>query len=262
MKTRATPFEILLLYLIAVVFYHYQELFGVLGYRLFRETASVTYAFRGLLVLLTFGLPLLLLIRPPRRVLAGGVFILGAMTVAYFSWKVNGRPWVDEICDRDEALELALGRLFRGEFPYSYNTTLGGRITCLSGSLLLALPGWLAAGRAELSTILWAPLGAALLWDAARLTKREEWAAPAMAAYFWGPPMVLNLVYGSDLIWMGVALAAMWWLMARGWLLAAAVALALWLTQRTIGWVLFPATAMWVWRNHQAEFWKVCGGVG
>jgi hypothetical protein len=56
--------------------------------------------------------------------------------------------------DGDDALNLAGGRLLRGEYPYDVRTYLGNAITPLPGALLLALP-FVLAGESAYQTLFW-----------------------------------------------------------------------------------------------------------
>ncbi|WP_029010973.1 hypothetical protein [Azospirillum halopraeferens] len=50
--------------------------------------------------------------------------------------------------DRDEALDLAIAALLRGDYPYAVRTYFGNPVTPLPGALLIGLPFHLAGGAA------------------------------------------------------------------------------------------------------------------
>lgn len=83
--------------------------------------------------------------------------------------------------DRDEALDIGVGLILQGHFPYHAWTCMGAPLTPLPGALLLASPFHLM-GKAAWQNLLWMPIGLVLLVDAARgLRMRTPLAAVAAA---------------------------------------------------------------------------------
>lgn len=177
------------------------------SYHPFFNTGNVTYIYRGLIcILLFFTMPLCLMIQIKRCYMELIIFIIGSVTVLYFIFIVGNRPYLDKICDRDEALDIALKSIFSGEYPYLLRTHLGGPITSLTSSFILALPGWLLFDRSDVSSIIWIIFGGIYFYLYCVYFKKERWAYLILFCYFFSPALIYNMVLASDLPWFSIFL--------------------------------------------------------
>jgi hypothetical protein len=174
--------------------------------------AVVTSVVVAALVALLFPLAVQVLGHAPVWVLpALAVVCLGTLTTVF----VVGVPPADDLVlgvgsDRANALDVALGELAAGRYPYAATTYLGNPITPLPGALLLAAPFRILAGTAAWQNVVWTavllPLlnggwrlrpGPTLLWLLTVAGGLEVWrefligddlvtgAVPALAAVLW-----------------------------------------------------------------------------
>ncbi|HEX7240998.1 MAG TPA: hypothetical protein VF263_12070 [Longimicrobiaceae bacterium] len=111
-------------------------------------------------------------------------------------------PWADGGgmgggSDRDEALDLAVRALLRGDFPYHQRTYLGGAITPLPGAFLLAAP-FVVIWSSALQNLFWV---GALFAAAARAARSAAAALP----FWWiavglSPVALQEVVVGGDFL--------------------------------------------------------------
>lgn len=103
--------------------------------------------------------------------------------------------------DRDEGLELAVGRMLNGENPYYPQNPVAGPLSLLPGAILLATP-FVCAGSVGLQNVFW--LGAFLV------ACRRRFADPALALTLTVLPLAISpsclyeFVSGGDLIANGI----------------------------------------------------------
>ncbi|NMO92802.1 hypothetical protein [Actinomycetospora sp. TBRC 11914] len=174
--------------------------------------AVVAYAMAAGVVALLLPPAIGLLERTPSWVLpAVAVACLATLTVVF----VVGVPRSADLVlgvgsDRANALDVALGELAAGRYPYTATTYLGNPITPLPGALLLAAPFRFLAGTAAWQNVVWTALllpllnggwrlraGPTLLWLLTVAGGLEVWreflvgddlvsgAVPALAAVIW-----------------------------------------------------------------------------
>jgi hypothetical protein len=132
--------------------------------------------------------------------------------------------------DRDDAANLATGRLLDGEDPYDEVTYLGNPVSQMPGALLYAVP-FVALGNSAYQNFLWLPL----LFLA--LGRRLGSFRPALFAVWMlfalSPELLRELLTGGDLIANGIYVALLMLAVltvrtsGRGVWLGAAAALAL-----------------------------------
>ncbi|NYZ12914.1 hypothetical protein HL658_10150 [Azospirillum sp. RWY-5-1] len=114
--------------------------------------------------------------------------------------------------DRDEALDLGVGLILEGRFPYHARTYMGVPLTPLPGALLLASPFHLM-GAAAWQNLLWMPVGLILLVDAARGLRVRV--PLAVVALFGNLTVLQDHMHGGDLGVNSVYAAAALWLVHR-----------------------------------------------
>ncbi len=180
----------------------------------------------------------------------GAVAVLLGYTVLRLGWSLASQAPHYAFDDRAEALNLALSRLLSGEFPYGVTTSLGGPLSPLTASLLLALPGHLAAGRPEVMNLVMLPLATVCL-----LVLRQRSGSPVPPALLalalvLSPPVVWELVWGRDLMWGSVLILGATLLLDAGRLRAACAVFALGMCTRTGLLFLFPLWAGHLIRHH------------
>lgn len=107
--------------------------------------------------------------------------------------------------DRGDALDVALRRLFAGEYPYSELTSWGGKITPLPGGLLLALPAHLAA-HAGFATLYLVPLAAFVLWRVDRTVAVIATVAVVLSPSFWADALSSGDLVVTSFLLFAVAL--------------------------------------------------------
>jgi hypothetical protein len=97
--------------------------------------------------------------------------------------------------DRGQALDIALGRLFSGKYPYSQLTYDGGRITPLPGGLLLSVPAFFILTAAYFAF-------AYLIPAAALISRKVDFAAAAVFSLclLLSPCMWADAGSGGDLV--------------------------------------------------------------
>lgn len=152
--------------------------------------------------------------------------------------------------DGDDALELAVGELLAGRYPYYSPTYLGNPITPLPGALLLALPFTLL-GRAAFQNLFWLAL---FLWTLYRWGRGSQGALSLLWTLLLLAPLFLyTLLIGSDYLanTLYVLLALAWAGRARqgwaGW--AAPLFLGLALSSRLHFLLLLPPFATLLWQQ-------------
>ena len=205
-------------YLVFLFFFFFQAHYPPQGYIPYSPSVWVSPVWKNTLAGALF-LGLMLACTPPpaaMRIMHWGVLAVTLAGVLYFSLVVSSRPALALINDRAQALIIASDRLLAGEFPYSESTHLGGPITVLSGSLLLALPSILIFSRPEFTS---AALLLAFIILTAVIRSRIRSSIPLFA--IWGiallnPALVRELTLASDLFWGPLLISAAAVLLAFG----------------------------------------------
>jgi len=137
-----------------------------------------------------------------------GIFIAFAVLFPIANTNVPGRG-----SDTDEAYDLAVRALARGEFPYTELTYLGNRIHHLPGSLFLAAP-FVALGTSAYQSLFW--LGAFLWLLATEFGLRK--ALPLFGLILVASPAVMQqTVTGSDGVMSGISVFVALWCLLRSW---------------------------------------------
>lgn len=106
--------------------------------------------------------------RDPRVVIIAAMLVGMVVAFAVLFPQLNSQM-PGQGSDRDDALNVAIAAMFRGEYPYAQTTYLGNPITPLPGALLLAIPFW-SLGNAALQAVAWLAV-----WSAALLAVRRTW---------------------------------------------------------------------------------------
>jgi hypothetical protein len=153
-----------------------------------------------------------LLRRAPTWVLPALAAACAAALVAAF---VVGVPpaygWAMGVgSDRADALNVALGQLAQGHYPYTATTYLGNPISPLPGALLLAAPFWWVSGNAAWQNLAWLVLLLPLVNGGWRPRPRPTvlWALTILG----GLEVLRECVVGDDLVSGAVpAVAAVAW---------------------------------------------------
>lgn len=240
--------------LIVLAFYFYQRgVPGIQGYEPYLRLGHVSYAVRTLYAVLIFFLPLAFVFRWSRRVVACGIAASGFALLAYMVLFVAVRPELDAISDRDDGLELALSQLFQLRYPYQIETQLGGRVTALSGNLILATPGWIAFGRADLATLALVPFCSALLWITCMNPRRIARLVPLQAALWFLPVLNFDAAWGSDLSWPVILLIGSWFFWERDRRTLSIVLLALAICSKAAFLLLVPLHFIWLRKEYPDE---------
>lgn len=137
-----------------------------------------------------------------------GIFIAFAVLFPMANTNVPGRG-----SDTDEAYDLAVRSMARGEFPYTELTYLGNRIHHLPGSLFLAAP-FVALGTSAYQSLFW--LGAFLWLLATEFGLRK--ALPLFGLILCASPAVMQqTVTGSDGVMSGISVFVALWCLLRSW---------------------------------------------
>jgi len=151
--------------------------------------------------------------------------------------------------DSDDALELAVGELLRGHYPYSPTTYLGNPISPLPGALLLAAP-FVLLGSAALQNLAW-------LSALFAVASRELSSARSALLLIWtllcvSPGVLHDVVTGIDYVANSIyVLLAMCWLIRTHegrppspvWVALAAVSLGVALASRANFALILPIVA-------------------
>ncbi|KAF0173514.1 MAG: hypothetical protein FD161_3808 [Limisphaerales bacterium] len=141
-------------------------------------------------------------------VMMAGIFIAFAVLFPMANTNVPGRG-----SDTDEAYDLAVRAMARGEYPYTELTYLGNRIHHLPGSLFLAAP-FVALGTSAYQSLFW--LGAYLWLLAAEFGLRR--ALPLFGLILCASPAVMQqTVTGSDGVTSGISVFVAVWCLLRSW---------------------------------------------
>jgi hypothetical protein len=157
--------------------------------------------------------------------------------------------------DRDEGLELAVGRLLRGENPYYGPTAEAGPLSLLPGAILLAVP-FVRLGHVGLQNIFW--LVVFVVVAAQFLRSRAKALSLAVLSLALSPSAVFELVSAGDMIANGAYVAC--FLGAAAWVwtrdehglapkLLTAALLGIGLASRANFILLLPLFAACVWRS-------------
>jgi len=148
--------------------------------------------------------------RRDARVLTTAVMLIAvAIAFAILFPKLNGQL-PGQGSDRDDALNIAVAALLRGEYPYLQPTYLGNPVTPLPGALLLAAP-FVVLGNAALQALAWPAL-----WSAAMLAAKRSWrTVMAVAVVLLSPEALRETLTGGDLLANGVYIALAIWLLLR-----------------------------------------------
>lgn len=147
--------------------------------------------------------------RDPRVVIIAAMLVGMVVAFAVLFPQLNSQM-PGQGSDRDDALNVAIAAMFRGEYPYAQTTYLGNPITPLPGALLLAIPFW-SLGNAALQAVAWLAV-----WSAALLAVRRTWLTVlAIAASALSPEAVRETLTGGDLLANGVYVALAIWFAFR-----------------------------------------------
>lgn len=137
--------------------------------------------------------------RLPTRWMAGiSIALLVALIVIFqVGYPVANSGRFGPGSDRDEALNIATGRLLHGQHPYGAPTYLNNPITPMPGSLVLAIPFYLI-GNAAYQNIVWLML---LIHQVSRYLRHNGLALITFTTILLGSPIILQeYVTGGDLL--------------------------------------------------------------
>ncbi|MCH7227988.1 hypothetical protein [Haloferula sp. A504] len=157
--------------------------------------------------------------------------------------------------DRDEALEIAVGRLIDGEYPYYPQGEGAGPLSVLPGGILLAAP-FVLIGKVGLINVAW--LAGFLL------VMRRELGSAAWALWMLGASLVVSpaaayeFVSGGDLLANAIYVSVGCWWCLRLWseeklrvwrALGAAAFLGIAVASRASFPLLCPLVVAWLWQR-------------
>ncbi len=157
--------------------------------------------------------------------------------------------------DRDEALEVAVGRWLDGDYPYYAKSEVAGPLSVLPGGVLLALP-FVMIGKVGLINVAWL---VAFLFVMRREFGSAGRAIGLLVLMLGGSPAALyEFVSGGDLIANGIYVAVGVGLCLRCWsaealrpgpALAAAAFLGVAVASRANFPLVCPLVLAWLWRR-------------
>lgn len=157
--------------------------------------------------------------------------------------------------DRDEALEVAVGRLMDGRYPYYRESEVAGPLSVLPGGILLAVP-FVLIGKVGLMNAAWL--------IAFLFIMRREFGSASRALWLLILPLAVSpaaayeFVSGGDLIANGTSVAIACWCCLhfwsedklRPWLaIGSAVFLGVAVASRANFPLICPLVIAWLWRR-------------
>lgn len=157
--------------------------------------------------------------------------------------------------DRDEALEVAVGRMFDGEYPYYRKSEVAGPLSVLPGGILLSVP-FVAMGKVGLMNVAWLVGFLFLIRREFGSAGRAMWLLAAPLAV--SPAAQYEFVSAGDLIANSIYVTiGCWWCLRlwseerlRPWqAVAAAVFLGVAVASRANYVLLCPLVVAWWWRR-------------
>lgn len=146
-------------------------------------------------------------------------WVLVACLVGLMATHLSLHPFEDgrgplRSSDRDEALEQAVGRWLKGDYPYYLESSVAGPLSVLPGGILLALP-FVIVGKVGLINVFWL---AGFLW-----VLRKEFGSASLALWLlvWSigvcPAALYEFVSGGDVMANGIYVAVGVWGCLRLW---------------------------------------------
>jgi hypothetical protein len=123
--------------------------------------------------------------------------ILGLLVVFAVVYPIANSGIVGGGTDRDEALNIAVGELVHGRYPYYLKTYLGAPISPLPGSILLAMP-FVLLGNSAYQNLFWIAAFYMLIracFKDGRMALLLCWMVLALSPLFWQ-----EFVTGGDLL--------------------------------------------------------------
>lgn len=100
--------------------------------------------------------------------------------------------------DREDALNVSIDAIWRGQYPYRLRTYLGRPITPMPGALLLAMPFRLLAGTAAWQNLLWIPAFFILVFK--YFDGRPRAVVFCLGCFLLQPAVMQDVVTGGDYI--------------------------------------------------------------
>lgn len=183
------------------------------------------------------------------------VWMLVAIAVGLFSilYPIAKSGWLGGGSDRDDALNVALGALLSGDYPYSVKTYLNQPVTPMPGALLIGLPFYLL-GNSALQNLLWIPL--LILWCVRSIETDSRQFGYLVLFLFAAPAAMQDFVTGGDYLTNAIYVALAMYLVVRSqssavkWhRYAAAAVLAVALSSRPIYAVAGPLLTGMIYRD-------------
>ncbi|URR36749.1 hypothetical protein NBE99_06345 [Thermosynechococcus sp. HN-54] len=125
------------------------------------------------------------------------VVIVFGITVFWILYPLETSGFLGRGSDRDEALNIAFWEFIQGRYPYFATTHLGGKITPLLGSILIASP-FILLGNSAYRNLFW--LGIFLLLKSIYLESFVSAILMFMFLSILSPAFQYEYISGGDLI--------------------------------------------------------------